>query len=78
MVYVANGRGSRMKRIEVMAKMDEQNVADEIITFLREHDLVTKMCSWHDGDRLDAIYGLAQYLGEPAEQEERNDQPGDI
>ena len=67
-----------MKRIEVMAKMDEQNVADEIITFLREHDLVTKMCSRHDGDRLDAIYGLAQYLGEPAEQEERNDQPGDI
>lgn len=53
-----------MKRIQVMAKMDEQNVADEIITFLREHDLITKMCSWHDGDRLDAIYGLAKYLGE--------------
>ena len=53
-----------MKRIEIMAKMDEQNAADEIITFLREHDLVTKMCSWYDGDRLDAIYGLAQYLGE--------------
>lgn len=67
-----------MKRIEIMAKMDEQNVADEIITFLREHDLVTKMCSRHDGDRLDAICGLAQYLGEPAEQEERNDQRRDI
>ena len=67
-----------MKRIEIMAKMDEQNVADEIITFLRECDLVTKMCSRHDGDRLDAIYGLAQYLGEPAEQEKRNDQRRDI
>ena len=53
-----------MKRIEVMAKMDEQNVADEIISFLQEHDLVDKINGWHDGDRLDALYGLAQYLGE--------------
>lgn len=53
-----------MKRIEVMAKMDEQNVADEIVSFLQEHDLVDKINGWHGGDRLDVIYGLAQYLGE--------------
>lgn len=53
-----------MKRIEVMAKMDEQNVADEIISFLQEHDLVDKINGWQDGMRLDVIYGLAQYLGE--------------
>jgi len=53
-----------MKRIEVMAKMDEKNVADEIISFLQEHDLVDKINAWHDGKRLDVIYGLAQYLGE--------------
>ena len=53
-----------MKRIEVMAKMDEQNVAEEIIGFLQDHDLVDKINGWHDGMRLDVIYGLAQYLGE--------------
>ena len=53
-----------MKRIEVMAKMDEQNVADEIISFLQEHDLVDKINGWHGEMRLDVIYGLAQYLGE--------------
>ena len=47
-----------------MAKMDEQNVADEIISFLQEHDLVDKINGWHGGMRLDVIYGLAQYLGE--------------
>lgn len=47
-----------------MAKMDEQNVADEIISFLQEHDLVDKINGWHDGMRLDVIYGLAQYLRE--------------
>ena len=53
-----------MKRIEIMAKMQEENVADEILTFLKEHGLFDKACSRHDADRLDAIYGLAQYLGE--------------
>ena len=53
-----------MKRIEVMAKMDEQYVADEIISFLQEHELVDKINGWQDGMRLDAVYGLAQYLGE--------------
>ena len=57
-----------MKRIEVMAKMDEQNVADEIISFLQEHDLVDKINGWHGGMRLDVIYGLAQYLGEEVEE----------
>ena len=38
-----------MKRIEIMAKMDEQNVADEIISFLQEHDLVDKINGWHGG-----------------------------
>ena len=52
-----------MKRIEVMAKMQEENVADEIITFLAEHNLTEKMCSLRE-DRLDAVYGLAEYLGE--------------
>ena len=53
-----------MKRIEIMAKMSEESVANEIISFLREHGLITKMTSWRDSERLDAIYGLAQYLGE--------------
>lgn len=53
-----------MKRIEIMAKMDEQNVADEIISFLQEHDLVDKINGWHGGMRLDVIYGLAEYLHE--------------
>ena len=53
-----------MKRIEIMAKMDEQNVAEEIIGFLQDHDLVDKINAWQDGKRLDVIYGLAQYLGE--------------
>ena len=53
-----------MKRIEIMAKMDEQNVAEEIIGFLQDRDLVDKINAWHDGKRLDVIYGLAQYLGE--------------
>jgi len=53
-----------MKRIEVMAKMDEQNVAEEIVDFLQDHDLVDKINAWHDGKMLDVIYGLAQYLGE--------------
>lgn len=45
-----------MKRIEIMAKMDEMNVAKEIIEFLVKHKLYYS--------ELDAIYGLAQYLGE--------------
>lgn len=53
-----------MKRIEIMAKMDEQNVAEEIIGFLQDHHLVDKINAWHDGKRLDVIYGLAQYLSE--------------
>ena len=57
-----------MKRIEIMAKMKEENVADEIINFLVDHDLVDKINAWHDGKRLDVIYGLAQYLGEEVEQ----------
>ena len=57
-----------MKRIEVMAKMDEQNVADEIIGFLQDHDLVDKINAWQDGKRLDVICGLAQYLGEEVEE----------
>ena len=57
-----------MKRIEVMAKMDEQNVADEIISFLQDHDLVDKINAWHDGKRLDVIYGLAEYLAEEVEE----------
>ena len=44
--------------------MDEQNVAEEIIGFLQDHDLVDKINGWQDGMRLDVIYGLAQYLGE--------------
>ena len=32
-----------MKRIEVMAKMQEENVAEEIINFLQDHDLVDKI-----------------------------------
>jgi len=53
-----------MKRIEVMAKMQEENAAEEIITFLLSHSLVVKMLSLYETDKLDAIYGLAQYLGE--------------
>lgn len=53
-----------MKRIEIMAKMDEQNVAEEIIDFLQDHDLIDKSYFWCEGEKLDAIYGLAQYLGE--------------
>jgi len=53
-----------MKRIEVMAKMDELNVAQEIITFLREHNLANNINAWSDGKRLYVLYGLAQYLGE--------------
>ena len=53
-----------MKRIEVMAKMNELNVAQEIITFLREHNLANNINAWSDGKRLDVLYGLAQYLGE--------------
>ena len=53
-----------MKRIEVMAKMDEQNVAEEIIDFLIDHKFCIKTCLWCEGERMDAIYGLAQYLGE--------------
>jgi len=53
-----------MKRIEVMAKMQEENVADEIINFLQDHDLVDKINGWNGGMRLDVVYGLAQYLGE--------------
>ena len=60
-----------MKRIEVMAKMDEQNVAEEIIGFLQDHDLVDKINGWHGGMRLDVIYGLAQYLGEEVENDKR-------
>ena len=56
-----------MKRIEVMAKMDEQNVADEIIDFLIDHKFCNKTCLWCEGERMDAIYGLAQYLGEEVE-----------
>lgn len=51
-----------MKRIEVMAKMDEQNVAEKILNFLTEHEIVDEF--FCDGEKLDAIYGLAQYLGE--------------
>ena len=57
-----------MKRIEIMAKMQEENVAEEIISFLQEHDLVDKINAWQDGKRLDVIYGLAQYLGEEVEE----------
>ena len=47
-----------------MAKMQEEAVAEEIIEFLREHNLLESVCSFYAEDRLDAIYGLAQYLGE--------------
>ena len=53
-----------MKRIEIMAKMKEESVAEEIISFLQDHDLVDKINGWHGGMRLDAVYVLAQYLGE--------------
>lgn len=53
-----------MKRIEVMAKMDEMDAAQEIVEFLINHKFYYKKCEWYDGDRLDVIYGLAQYLGE--------------
>ena len=57
-----------MKRIEVMAKMQEENAAEEIITFLLSHSLVVKMLSLYETDKLGAIYGLAQYLGEEVEE----------
>ena len=57
-----------MKRIEIMAKMQEENVAEEIIGFLQDHDLVDKINAWQDGKRLDVIYGLAEYLGEEVEE----------
>lgn len=53
-----------MKRIEVMAKMDEMDVAQEIIEFLIDHKFYYKDCELREGHRLDAIYGLAQKLGE--------------
>jgi len=53
-----------MKRIEVMAKKDEMDVAQEIIEFLIDHKFYYKECLWQDGNRLDAVYGLAEYLGE--------------
>ena len=53
-----------MKRIEIMAKMDEMDVAQEIVEFLIEHKFYYKECEWYDGHRLDSVYGLAQYLGE--------------
>ena len=56
-----------MKRIEIMAKMREENVADEIITFLLSHSLAVKMLSLYETDKLDAIFGLAEYLGEEVE-----------
>ena len=56
-----------MKRIEVMVKMDEQNAAEEIIDFLIDHKFCNKTCLWCEGERMDAIYGLAQYLGEEVE-----------
>lgn len=55
-----------MKRIEIMAKMQEENVAEEILNFLTEHEIVDDF--FCDGEKLDAIYGLAQYLGEEVEQ----------
>ena len=45
-----------MKRIEIIAKMDEMDVAKEIIEFLVKHKLYYS--------ELDAVYGLAQYLRE--------------
>ena len=53
-----------MKRIEIMAKMQEENAAEEIILFLIRHGLAAKINSIMQEDVLDAIYGLAQYLGE--------------
>ena len=56
-----------MKRIEIMEKMDEQKVAEEIVDFLIDHKFCIKTCLWREGERMDAIYGLAQYLGEEVE-----------
>ncbi len=56
-----------MKRIEIMAKMDEMDVAGEIIEFLIDHKFYYKECLWQEGKQLDATYGLAQYLGEEVE-----------
>ncbi len=52
-----------MKRIDAMAKMDEENIAIQIIVFLREHNLAEKICSRGEA-QMDAVYGLAQFLGE--------------
>lgn len=56
-----------MKRIEVMAKMQNESVAEEIIDFLVKHGLAEKINSPYDANKLDTIYGLAQYLGEEVE-----------
>lgn len=56
-----------MKRIEVMANMQNESVAEEIIAFLVKHGLAEKINSPYDVNKLDAIYGLAQYLGEEVE-----------
>ena len=56
-----------MKRIEVMVKTDEQNAAEEIIDFLIDHKFCNKTFLWCEGERMEAIYGLAQYLGEEVE-----------
>lgn len=32
-----------MKRIEIMAKMQEENVAEEILNFLTEHEIYEKL-----------------------------------
>ena len=53
-----------MKRIEIMAKMQEENVAEEILTFLAEHGFIDEFYAWLEGEKEDAIYGLAQYVGE--------------
>ena len=53
-----------MKRIEVMAKMDEMDVAGEIIEFLIDHKFYYKECLWQEETQFDTTCGLAQYLGE--------------